>query len=106
MSLDFYLTLDGKEVFSANVTHNLNKMADLAGIYECLWRPEEHGITHAKQVIEPLQKGIVFLTSEKAACEALNASNGWGTWRDFLPWCCEVLEACKKYPEAEVRVSR
>lgn len=28
-------------VFSQNVTHNLGKMADAAGIYYALWRPEE-----------------------------------------------------------------
>lgn len=28
-------------VYAANVTHNLNRMADAAGIYLPLWRPEE-----------------------------------------------------------------
>lgn len=38
MSLDFYLTQDGKEVFHLNITHNLGQMADVAGIYKCLWQ--------------------------------------------------------------------
>ena len=50
------VTLDEESdyVYSANITHNLTKMADEAGIYECLWRPEEIGITKAGQLIEPL----------------------------------------------------
>ena len=52
MSLDVTLTnADGAEVYSANITHNLNRMAMEAGIYECLWRPDEHGITKAAQII-------------------------------------------------------
>ncbi len=31
------------EVYSANITHNLGEMADKAGIYYALWRPEEKG---------------------------------------------------------------
>lgn len=27
-------------IFSANITHNLNAMAEAAGIYKHLWRPE------------------------------------------------------------------
>lgn len=54
MSLDVYLTRkklvsydNGKsfieeteDVYWANITRNLNKMASEAGIYEALWRPE------------------------------------------------------------------
>ena len=35
------------EVYSANITHNLNTMADEAGIYKHLWRPDEIKITKA-----------------------------------------------------------
>lgn len=54
MSLDVTLTdPSGTVLYEANITHNLNKMAAEAGIYECLWRPDEHGITHARQIIDP-----------------------------------------------------
>lgn len=59
MSLDVYLRLDnGNEVYDANITHNLNTMAEEAGIYKHLWRPEELGITKAKDLIEPLAEGL------------------------------------------------
>ena len=38
---------ESEEVYSANITHNLGGMADEAGIYEALWRPEEVGIAKA-----------------------------------------------------------
>lgn len=39
MSLDISLILDDKVVFETNITHNLNTMADKAGIYYACWRP-------------------------------------------------------------------
>ena len=107
MSLDVYLTdAEGQEVFSANITHNLGAMAREAGIYECLWRPDEHGITKAAQIIEPLAAGVAKLATEKARFDALNAPNGWGLWENFLPWCAKYLQACRDHPDADVQVSR
>jgi len=107
MSLDVYLTDEtGEEVYSANITHNLNKMADAAGIYECLWRPDEHGITTAGQIIEPLSAGLAKLVTDKAKYEAFNPENGWGSWEGFVPWCASYLQACRDNPDALVRVSR
>jgi len=107
MSLDVYLTAaDGSELYSRNITHNLGKMAEEAGIYECLWRPDENGITHARQIIEPLAAGVTLLTTEKARFEAMNASNGWGKWAHFLPFCADYLQACRDHPDALVSVCR
>lgn len=107
MSLDVYLTDEtGEEVYRANITHNLNKMADAAGMYECLWRPDEHGITTAGQIIEPLSAGLAKLVTDKAKYEAFNPENGWGSWEGFVPWCASYLQACRDNPDALVRVSR
>lgn len=107
MSLDVYLTDDaGHEVYSRNITHNLNKMAMEAGIYECLWRPDEHSITHARQIVEPLAAGVALLSTQKARFEKFNAPNGWGMWEHFLPFCADYLQSCRDYPDAIVRVSR
>lgn len=48
-------------VYSANITHNLGKMATAVGIYRHLWRPEELGIIKAKDLIEPLRVGLLTL---------------------------------------------
>lgn len=95
-----------EDVYSANITHNLNQMADAAGIYQALWRPEEIGITHARQLIEPLRSGLETLRSDPARFSALNPSNGWGSYDRLVRFIMDYLEACCNYPTAEVSVSR
>lgn len=107
MSLDVQLTDDdGNELFSANITHNLNKMATDAGIYMHLWRPDELGITKAHELIEPVAAGLALMVAEPTRFKAFDSPNGWGLYRNFLPWIAEYLEACRKYPGANVMVSR
>lgn len=107
MSLDVTLTATRPtEVFSANITHNLNKMAEAAGIYKHLWRPEEIGITKAHELIEPLQKGLELLKSDQARFEKFNSPNSWGTYECFIPWVENYLNACIENPDAEIGVWR
>lgn len=107
MSLDVTLTATRPtEVFSANVTHNLNNMAEAAGIYKHLWRPEEIGITKASQLVEPLRTAIALMRADPARFKLLNPSNGWGSFERFLPWLETYADACEKNPDAEVSVSR
>jgi len=107
MSLDVTLTkVMPTTVFSSNITHNLGGMAAAAGIYDALWRPEETGITHANQLIEPLLLGLALLKSDPKKFEKFNSSNGWGVYENFVPFVEEYLKACKANPDAEVSVSR
>lgn len=107
MSLDVYLEDDAEvTLYSRNITHNLTKMAEAAGIYYCLWRPEECDITHARQLIEPLEKGVALLATQKKQFEEFNSPNGWGLWEHFLPFCADYLQACRDHPDAIVVVSR
>ncbi len=94
------------EVYEANITHNLNRMADAAGIYQALWRPEEIGVTQAKQLIEPLRAGLAKLRSDPERFRAFNPSNGWGDYDGLVEFVANYLIACEEYPEATVRVSR
>lgn len=93
-------------VYDANITHNLGEMADAAGIYGIVWRPEENGITTAEQLIEPLEKAIADMKARPEYYEQFNSPNGWGTYKDFVPWLEKYLAACKEYPDAVVEVSR
>ena len=104
MSLDVYLKIDDDVVYSNNITHNLNKMAEAAGIYKHLWRPEEIGITEASDLLGPLLQGYSRLILERKWMEKHNASNGWGMYKDFLPFVSSYIEACVMYPEATVEV--
>ena len=107
MSLDVYLTATRPtDVYSANITHNLNKMAEAAGIYEALWRPEEIGITQAGQLIEPLSIGLEKLKADPMYYSQFNAVNGWGTYENFVQFVEKYLEACQANPDAQVSVCR
>ena len=97
---------ESNEVYSANITHNLTRMADAAGIYEPLWMPDEIGITKAGQLIEPLERGIALLRSDPDRFKAYNPENGWGSYDGFVPWVERYLDACREYPDADVSVSR
>lgn len=125
MSLDVYLTgektvvrcvcsecdnvherTETENFYSANITHNLGEMAEEAGIYKHLWRPEELGITKAKELIEPLKTGLAIMRSNPARFEKLNSTNGWGLYKNFIPWIRKYLDACIEYPNANIHVSR
>ncbi len=94
------------ELFSANITHNLGKMAEAAGVYYACWRPEEILITTAAEMIPYLRKGIELMENDPPRFEALNSPNGWGLYENFLPWLREYLTACEANPTATVEASR
>lgn len=107
MSLDVYLTAVRKtEVYESNITHNLNTMAEEAGFYKHLWRPEEIGITHANQLIDPLTIMLIVLESDPDRFKLLNPSNGWGNYENLVQFVKNYLEACIANPDAEIEVSR
>jgi hypothetical protein len=107
MSLDVYLEeVMPCEVYSANITHNLGQMASEAGLYEALWRPEEIGITCAKQLIPLLEQGINALVLNPDKFKALNPENGWGDYDGLVNFCKKYLDACRNNPESVISVSR
>lgn len=95
---------DDSEVYSANITHNLNKMATKAGIYEYLWRPDEFHIVTAEQLIKPLQEGLKTLKDDPSRFKMFNPSNGWGSYDVLVGFVKNYLAACEQYPEAVVSV--
>jgi hypothetical protein len=60
-------------------------MAEAAGIYMHLWRPEEIGITKAHELIEPLTNGLKLLKDDPEKFKAYDSPNGWGTYKNFVP---------------------
>jgi hypothetical protein len=93
-------------VYHRNITHNLGKMADAAGIYEHLWRPDEIGVARAKDLIDPMAEGLAKLRADPEAFAIHNPSNGWGNYDGLVSFVAEYLEACRRYPEATVTASR
>jgi|JI10StandDraft_1071094.scaffolds.fasta_scaffold796363_2 hypothetical protein len=107
MSLDFYLkVVQPCTIYSANITHNLNQMAEAAGIYKALWRPDENGYETAGQIIPILEEGLAKLKANPKKFMKYNASNGWGTYEHFVPFVEEVLGNCREHPDALIEVSR
>ena len=118
LSLDVYLIIKkpacehcGTEesetvVFDANITHNLNKMAMEAGIYEYLWRPEEIDVYLAGDIIEPVKIALADMKARPAYYQQWDSPNGWGLYKNFVPWIERYLEACIAHPEATIYVSR
>ena len=104
MSLDFELIFERK-VDDSNITHNLTKMASEAGIYDCLWRPEENGYYRAEDIIEPLREGLRKLKDDPEYFKQFNSPNGWGTYEHFVPFVEDILESCIIFPEAKIVTS-
>jgi len=107
MSLDVSLISSTQTgVFTKNITHNLNKMAAAAGIYELLWRPDETNIKTANQLIAPLTLGLKLLKDNPKLFEAFNPKNGWGNYDGLVSFVEEYLTACKEDPDATIMISR
>lgn len=94
------------EVFSANITHNLGTMAEKAGVYIAMWRPEEKMWRYAKDILPVLEFGLGNLRSDPTFYQQFEPDNGWGTYQTLLTVVTEYLAACRKYPDAEIGVSR
>jgi hypothetical protein len=113
MSLDVTLTNNacthcgrGEEDWSQNITHNLNTMAAEGGFYEAVWRPEEVGITHARQLVPILEKAVLDMAKEPERFRRHDSPNGWGLYENFLPWLRRYLDKCREWPDAMVSASR
>ena len=107
MSLDVYLTdVRPTEVYSRNITHNLNNMAMEADIYMALWRPEAIGVSTAKQLVPLLETGLKAMQSDPERFKKFNPENGWGNYEGLVNFVETYLQACKENPDAKVGVCR
>ena len=128
VSYDGGKTLEEKQedVYSANITHNLGKMAGEAGLYKALWRPyqlkegynipeddyqaeykfEEENLVRAYEIIPIIEKGLEDMLARPKHYETFNSPNGWGMYEHFIPFIEQYLEALKEYPESFVDCDR
>ena len=111
MSLDVDLIINDTSYHEFNITHNLGDMADAAGLYKAMWRPEElfdDGDFKAKDIIPYLRSGVEELERPERQTEflALAPDNGWGTFDGLLEIAKAYLVACENLPHATISVWR
>lgn len=108
MSLDVYLEVDDETVYSANITHNLGKMASAVSdfFYKAMWRPEELNAVYAQDIIHDLRSGTSRLVTSPIYYKQFDAPNGWGSYDNLVAFAINYIEACQKYPNAKVKVWR
>ena len=111
MSLDFSIEktcscCGHTEYESFNITHNLGPMAEEAGVYKCLWRPEENGYETAIQIVPLLTDGIKAMLDDPEKFKMLNPSNGWGDYNGLMVAVGKILLECKKNPTYLIKACR
>jgi hypothetical protein len=114
MSLDVTLTKTmPTEVYGGNITHNLGKMAAQVKLwpsgltlYEVLWHPEKHNLTHAKDIAEMLDESYNILLVDPQHYRQFNPENGWGNYDNLCDFVYKYRSACWDNPDAEISVCR
>jgi len=117
--------LPSEVIYDANITHNLGKMADKAGIYEALWRPyrlkpdykkfekhedeyayEQAQIIYCDDIIPIIEIGLAKLKANPKYYKKFDSENGWGIYDHFVPFVEKYLEALKANPNLIVKTNR
>ena len=115
MSLDVYLIEKWEGVvFSKNITHNLNTMADNvpvgndATLYEIMWDLEDKfsNRTKAKQIAIPLTKALIYINTHEKELSEYNPENWWGSYYNLKEFVEQYLIACYAYPSAIIKICR
>ena len=120
-------TEDREMVYSANITHNLGKMAREANLYEALWRPHmlkegaenlpegDHNAEYefecaqtikANEIIDLVEIGLKKLKDNPNYFKQFDSDNGWGVYEHFVPFVEKYLDALREFPDAIVEVDR
>lgn len=92
--------------YDANITHNLLEMAEKVGIYYALWRPEEINCKYAKDIIPILTEWLQKLKKAPVKYSKYNSPNWWWTYKYFVPFVENYLNACIQHPDSLIRVDR
>jgi len=114
MSLDVDLIMmQPVSVYSRNITHNLNEMASQVVVdennltlYDILWQPEENGFTHARMIVDYLDKGWNILMSDPEFFKQFDPENDWGSYEGLCDFVYTYRNACWANMDAELEVSK
>lgn len=104
MSLDISLiSSTGEYLADKNITHNLAKMWKKAGVYDSLYSSDKKT---AKEVLPILKKGLIKMIDNPEKYKQFNSPNGWGTYKDALPWLMELIVEFEKNPDGVIEISK
>jgi hypothetical protein len=107
MSLDIYLVKDEEVLWENNITHNLTRLADAVDLYIVMWCADELGITTAKEALPILTRGLNSLVQmHPDFYNHLEPENGWGTYGGLVKFVVDYIQACVKYPDAIIEISK
>ena len=115
MSLDIDLVEKWEgAVFSKNITHNINTMADNVPVgndttlYDIMWDLEDklHNSTKAKQIAIPLTNALIYINTHEKELSEYNPENGWGSYYNLQSFVEQYLIACCTYPNARIKIRR
>ena len=113
MSLDVDLMVTKPtSVYSANITHNLNKMAmevklgESLTLYDVLWRPGENDMVFARDISDHLDAGWNILLSDPEKFMKFEPDTGWGSYEGLCNFVYNYRNACWDSPDAELSISR
>ena len=81
-------------------------MAQHAGLYYPLWRPEEIGISLAGDLVPFLKAGLHLLETRPEDFRHHEPQNGWGTLEHLRDFVRDYLEACQNHPTGTISTSR
>ena len=95
---------DTENVFNYNFTHNIKPMAKEAGI-DILWDWDLVG-KKAWYLIDKLEMALDKMSARPEHYKQFDSANGWGTYKDFVPWLEKLLKACHEYPQAVITISK
>lgn len=115
MSLDLYiseaikceqcghLNAGGPQVFERNITHNVVRMWDKAGVYDALYMSDGK---RCGDYLPALEGGVDSFHRYFAEYEDLNPANGWGSAQAALEFLVALLVAVREHPDGYFRVSK
>lgn len=121
MSLDFYLlgpveehqvvcsecghtyTKQVRGSVDTNITHNLHRMFDAAGIGHILWGD---GGQRAGDILPALESGLTRMLEDPEMFKKFNAPNGWGKYEHALSFLRDVISMCRQHPDWVVETSK
>ena len=88
------------EVWSRNITSNLSRMWNEAGVPLHEWDGLEAGTCWPN-----LDTALTFMQSKPEAFKELNPPNGWGDYDGCVDFLLELRNVCKQHPRCTLRVS-